>query len=209
MNRGGTGAAVALLCAAGLGCGSDDEGARTVTVTRTVVQTVTAPAAVAAPDTTATAPAAGAAEPLPDGVVAIEGTYAMEEREDDYFGENTVVEDGFDSDWIFETTCAGSECTVSLRRELRDGTFKNLTLEPVEGRDGVYEARSAGRTDCATGDDRPDARQRYSIRVNKTEDLAGRPTATVLDAYYSERTTGCELSSPAGGTVSFRGSLRR
>jgi len=206
MTRGGIGAAALLCAAAAAGCGSDD-GARTVTVTRTVVQTVTAPAATAPTDTTATT----AAEPLPDGVVAIDGTYAMEERTDDYFGENTVVEDGFDSDWIFATTCSGgsSDCTISLRRELRDGTFKNLTLEPVEGRDGVFEARSTGTTGCATGEKRPQARQRYSVRVNRTEDVEGRPTATVLDAYYSERTTGCELSSPAGGTVSFRGSLQR
>lgn len=199
--------ACALAAALLAGCGGDAE-TKTTTVVQTVTQTVTAeaPAPATVPGTETT-PAAGGE--VPAGVVKIDGTFAMEVRDDSYQGENTVVEDANDSDWIFTSDCTADACTIALRRELRSGTFKNLTLEPVEGRENTYEARSTGRTKCATGDEQRPAEQRYSVKVNKSEDVNGVPTATVLDAYYVEEVKGCELTGDARGTVSFRGALQR
>lgn len=204
-----------LVLALGLAACGDDE-----PETKTVVQTVTAPAATpsatpaATPDATtgasgATGPsgATGTAEalpPLPAGVTGIDGTYEVEHRRSDYEGENTTTEDRFGGDeWVFKTTCEAEDCTVLMRRELGNGSYKNVTLEPDADREGVFAGRSTGRTGCATSDARPNARQRYSVKINKTADVDGRPTGTVLDIYYSETTNGCK-NRPASGTVSWR-----
>ena len=202
------------------------------TKTVTITKTVTAPASTPAPAggaTTPTTPTTGAttpegettgeggttpesgtaATPLPAGVVAADGTYAMRTRRSDYSGENTAVDDEFprDSEWIFATTCQGSDCVIQMRRELGSGAFKNVTLKPDPARAGVYVAETSGTTGCATDDTSP-TKQRYSIRLTAPTDVNGRQTAKRMDVYFTEVARGCSLSSVARGVVSWRGNRK-
>jgi hypothetical protein len=206
---------VTATCALGA-CGGG-----TTTKTVTVTKTVTAPAAstpaATAPATTptnpedttqATTPEAGGvtATPLPDGVIAADGKYKMRTRKSDYTGENISVDDEFPSDteWIFTTACQGSDCSLSMRRELGSGAFKNVTLTPDPSRAGVYVGLTAGTTGCAN-DRRSSTKQRYSVRLTAPGDVNGRQTAQRMDVYFTETARGCSLSSLARGVVSWRG----
>jgi hypothetical protein len=139
-------------------------------------------------------------------VIAADGTYKMRTRKSDYTGENTAVDDEFptDSEWVFTTTCQGSDCVVQMRRELGSGAFKNVTLEPDPAREGVYVAETSGTTGCAN-DERSPTKQRYSVRLTAPEDVNGRSTARRMDVYFTEVARGCKLSSLARGVVSWRG----
>jgi hypothetical protein len=159
---------------------------------------------------TPTAPPGGeAAAPLPEGVIAADGTYKMRTRRSDYTGEDTAVDDEFptDSEWIFATTCQGSDCTVQMRRELQSGAFKNVTLEPDPAPPGVYVAETSGTTGCAN-DEKSPTKQRYSIRLTAPTDVDGRQTAQRMDGYFTEVARGCSLSTVARGVVSQRGSRK-
>ena len=189
------------------GCGGDEEPTRTVV--RTVVETVTAPPAEdpassdAAPADPATESPAG--EPLPSGVIAADGTYAMKVRRSDWEGENTTVDDQFGGDrWSFRTECAGTDCTIQMRRELGSGGFKSLSLRPSD-RPNVFEAESKGSTNCATNKKAP-TKQRYSVKLSGPIDVGGRQTARTVDAFFTETTNGCTVK-PARGIVSWRGRL--
>ncbi len=189
----------ALAALALVACGGEPE-------TRTVVETVTAPPPPGAPaPDPSTAPA-----PPPEGAVVLEGTYAMETNEADYEGENIAVDDEFptESEWVFATDCTGPTCTVRMRRELGSGAFKTLTLQPVEGRPGVFAGESTGTTGCVT-EQKAETQQRYSIKLNAPQPVEGRPTATRIDAYFTEETDGCELTDRARGIVSWKGTLLR
>ncbi len=190
---------------------------KTVTVTKTVTTPATTPApapgAATTPTTGATTPTEttpeAAATPLPAGVVAADGTYKMRTRRSDYTGENTAVDDEFptDSEWIFATTCQGSDCVVQMRRELQSGAFKNVTLKPDPARTGVFVAETSGTTGCANDDTSP-TKQRYSIRLTAPTDVTGRQTAQRMDVYFTEVARGCSLSSVARGVVSWRGNRK-
>jgi hypothetical protein len=205
---------LALLAAGGLAACGGGTTAKTVTVTKTV--TVSAPPASAPattptatdPAATATTPADGetAAAPLPDGVVAADGKYRMRTRKSDYTGENIAVDDSFpsDSEWVFTTTCEGTECALAMRRELGSGAFKNVTLGPDPDREGVYVGTTSGTTGCATGARSP-TKQRYSVRLTAPEQVNGRLTAKRMDVYFTEVARSCKLSSLARGVVSWRG----
>ena len=204
----------ALVAALGLtACGGDTE-TKTVTVTKTVTAPADTSGQAQAPQTTepgATTQTEGAqpATPLPAGVVAADGTYAMHTRQSDYTGENTAVDDEFptDSEWVFQTVCQASDCELQMRRELQSGAFKNVTLEPDPQRAGVYVGASSGTTGCA-GDERSPSTQRYSVRLTAPEDLDGRPTARRMDVYFTEIARGCDLSDVARAVVSWRGSRK-
>ena len=190
-----------LLAAGLVACGG---GTTTKTVTETKTVTVTAPgSAQAAPQ------GDPSADPLPAGVVAIEGTYAMRTRKADYTGENTTVDDEFptDSEWTFMTRCESDACTVSMRRELGSGAFKNLTLRPDPARENVYEADTSGTTGCASGGHTSPTKQHYSLKLSAPVDVGGRRTARLVDAYFTETAHGCTLSHTARGVVSWRGKL--
>jgi hypothetical protein len=199
-------------------------GGSTTTKTVTVTKTVTAPApATSTP--TASAPAtttpAGtdttatttnpeqAATPLPQGVVAADGTYKMRTRKSDYTGENIAVDDEFPSDteWIFTTACQGDRCNLQMRRELGSGAFKNVTLDPDPSRPNVYVGETSGTTGCAN-DERSPTKQRYSVRLTAPEDVSGRQTAQRMDVYFTETARGCSLSTTARGVVSWRGNRK-
>jgi hypothetical protein len=215
MRRTGT---LLILAACGLAaCGGGTT--KTVTVTKTVTAPASTPAPAGAPTTpttaattpTETTPEGGetASTPLPAGVVAADGTYAMRTRRSDYSGENTAVDDEFptDSEWIFATTCQGSDCVIQMRRELQSGAFKNVTLKRDPARAGVYVAQTSGTTGCANDDTSP-TKQRYSIRLTAPTDVNGRQTARRMDVYFTEVARGCSLSSVARGVVSWRGNRK-
>jgi hypothetical protein len=196
-------------------CGLAACGGATTTKTVTVTRTVTAPASTAPTTTpatgattpTETTPEDGAAStPLPAGVIAADGTYRMRTRRSDYTGENTAVDDEFptDSEWIFATTCRGSDCILQMRRELQSGAFKNVTLKPDPARAGVYVAQTSGTTGCANDHTSP-TKQRYSVRLTAPADVNGRETAQRMDVYFTEVARGCTLSKVARGVVSWRG----
>ena len=192
------------------GCGGDEEPA-TRTVVRTVVETVAAPpAGDPAPSDGAPAdpaPQSPAGEPLPSGVIAADGTYEMKVRRSDYEGENTTVDDEFGGDrWSFRTECAGTDCTVQMRRELGSGGFKTLRLRP-SARPNVFEAESKGSTGCASTDNkRAPTKQRHSVKLSDPIDIGGRQTARTIDVFFTETTNGCNVK-PARGIVSWRGRL--
>jgi hypothetical protein len=196
--------AAALSLAA---CGGDEE-----VQTRTIVETVTveAPPASAGAQPPPTAQDTPAGEPLPPGVVAADGTYAMETKDTDFVNSNTTVDDRFPtgSEWDFTTTCTGPECTVEMRRELQSGGYKTLMLMPVEDREGVFEVESTGTTECAIGSEEPPTDQRYSLKLNAPEDVGGRQTATRIEVYFTEETEGC-TDDGARGMVSWTGVLQR
>jgi hypothetical protein len=196
--------ALLLALAAGLAACGGSTTTRTVTETKTV--TVTAPgSAQAAPQ------GDSSAAPLPAGVVAIEGTYAMRTRKADYTGENTTVDDEYptDSEWIFKTSCQGDACTVAMRRELGSGAFKNLTLQPDPERENVYAADTSGTTDCANGGHTSPTTQHYSLKLGSPVDVGGRQTARLVDAYFTETAHNCTYSDNARGVVSWRGKLKQ
>ncbi len=194
------------------GCGEGEESA-TRTVVRTVVQTVPAAPAEDSPSTDA-APAdpasqASAGEPLPSGVIAADGRYEMKVRRSDYEGENTTVDDEFGGDgWSFRTECAGTDCTIEMRRELGSGGFKTLSLR-ASARPNVFEGESTGSTGCASTDNkRAPTKQRHSVKLNDPTDIGGRQTARTIDVFFTETTNGCNVK-PARGVVSWRGRLDR
>jgi len=133
--------------------------------------------------------------------------YKIHTRKSDYAGENIAVDDEFptDSEWVFRTTCQGSGCSIAMRRELWSGAFKNVTLQPDPGRDGVYVGETSGTTGCAN-DRRSPTKQRYSLRLTAPEQVNRRLTARRMDVYFTEEARGCALSSVARGVVSWRGS---
>jgi hypothetical protein len=173
-----------------------------------VVRTVTAP-----PPTTpdeGSVPSPAPRGELPPNFVAVEGSYQMEFNRLDFDDYNIVADDKFptESQWEFTTQCAGGRCTVEMRRELESGAFKTLSLEPAEGRPGVFEADSSGPTSCVTGSRRPETEQRYSIRATSPEAIEGRPTATRIEAYLTKTTDdGCNPGDPDRGSVSWKGAL--
>jgi len=194
-----------------IACGGDDEQQEA----RTIVETVTVEAPPAPP--AEQAPAAGDVptdQSLLPGVVGAEGTYAMSVRDSDLDYGFTLDRLPRESEWVFATSCLGSECTIEMRRELSSGAFKTLTLRPADGREGVFEADSTGTAECTFGpDDEAPTDQRYSIKLNAPEDVAGRQTATSLDAYFTETTDACDRpgrrGDVSGGTVSWTGVLQR
>lgn len=204
---------IAILAAAAVvlsACG-DSENA-TKTVVQTVVQTVAADAP--APTQPGVTPPAtttdSAGPPLPDGVIAADGTYEMKFKRSSYEGENIAVqqETPYQSKWEFTTTCKSGECAIAMRRELASGAYKAVTLHPAAGRPNIYEAQSSGTTRCvpaATGR-RVKTSQRYSLKLNTPVDRSGRKTARKLDVYLNETTNLCK-SKPARGIVSWRGNL--
>jgi hypothetical protein len=208
-----TGILLALLATCGLAACGGGTTTKTVTVTKTVTAPAQAPAPATTPpggeDTTATttpAPGSADASPLPDGVVAADGTYKMRTRQSDYTGENIAVDDEFptDSEWIFTTTCQGTTCSVAMRRELGSGAFKNVTLRPDPAREGVFVAETSGTTGCANSKRSP-TKQRYSVRLTTPENVNGRLMAKRMDVYFIETARGCTLSTSARGVVSWRG----
>lgn len=196
--------ALLIVVVAGLTACGGSTTTKTVTETKTV--TVTAPGAAQA-----TPEGDPSAAPLPSGVVAVDGTYAMRTRKADYEGENTSVDDEFptETEWVFKTQCQGDACSLAMRRELGSGAFKNVTLQADPDREGVYVADTTGTTGCATGSNKPPTKQHYSVRITAQDDVDGRPTAKRLDVYFTESTKGCKLSkgATARGIVSWRGSL--
>lgn len=205
--------AIALVAALALAaCGGDDEQQEA----RTIVETVTTeapppPADEQVPPTDEDVPAG---QPLPPGVVGADGTYAMTIRDAD--SDTGLLNDSVPrrSEWVFATSCTGPDCTIEMRRELASGAFKTLTLTPAAGREGVFEADSTGTAECTLGSiDEASSDQRYSIKLNAPQDVAGRRTATRIDAYFTQVTDGCDPPRPfAGvlrGTVSWSGVLQR
>jgi hypothetical protein len=199
---------MALVAALALtACGEDDEQQEA----RTIVETVTTeapppPAEEQVPPTDEDLPAG---QPLPPGVVGVDGTYAMTVRDSDSDGGLSPDRGSRSSEWVFATSCAGVDCTIEMRRELASGAFKTLTLTPAAGREGVFEADSTGTTDCTFGpSDEASTDQRYSIKLNAPQDVAGRQTATRIDAYFTEETSGCDpLPRPGGGDTVQRGTV--
>jgi hypothetical protein len=192
-------------------CGGEGE-TSTVTVTAPPPPAsagAEAPATEGAP--TQTAPTERA---LPEGVVGADGTYQMVFSEADTGGSassNLVDENANklsdpETRWTFATECAGGRCTVQMRRELPSGGgFKAVTLEPAENRPGVYDGTSTGTEEKDDGRECP-TRQRYSIRVYEPTDVAGRPTATRMDAYYTAETdAGCYDDQPVSGSLTWTG----
>jgi hypothetical protein len=210
--------AMALVAALALAaCGGDDEQQEA----RTIVETVTTeapppPAKEQVPPTDEDVPTdedLPAGQPLPPGVVGVDGTYAMTVRDADSDGGFFHDRGSRRSEWVFATSCTGPDCTIEMRRELDSGAFKTLTLTPAAGREGVFEADSTGTADCKFGpSDEASTDQRYSIKLNAPQDVAGRQTATRIDAYFTEATDGC--TGPGGsdevqrGTVSWTGILQ-
>lgn len=172
-------------------CGDDDQSAET----RTVIQTVPAPAddgaLDSAPDGVPTAAA------LPEGVTALQGTYVMrfEDEATDYGNSMTTDEIYPDpAEWRFETTCRADACTVAMRRQLDDGAYKSQTLRGDPQRPDVYTAQSTGMDECGLPAGRPaKTRQRYSVKVNASSPLEGRDTATSIDAYFTETSDSCDI----------------
>lgn len=201
-----------------IACGGDDEQQEA----RTIVETVTVeapppPAEEQVPPTDEDVPTdedLPAGQPLPPGVVGADGTYAMTVRDAD--SDTGLLIDNVPrrSEWVFATSCTGPDCTIEMRRELASGVFKTLTLTPSEGREGVFEADSTGTAGCTLGlIDEASSDQRYSIKLNAPQDVAGRQTATRIDAYFTQVTDGCDPPKPfAGvqrGTTSWTGALQR
>lgn len=195
-----------------IACGGDDEQQEA----RTIVETVTVeapppPAEEQVPPTDEDVPAG---QPLPPGVVGADGTYAMTVRDAD--SDTGLLIDNVPrrSEWVFATSCTGLDCTIEMRRELASGAFKTLTLTPSEGREGVFEADLTGTAECTLGSiDETSSDQRYSIKLNAPQDVAGRRTATRIDAYFTQTTDGCDPPKPFGsvqrGTTSWTGALQR
>lgn len=187
-------------------CGDDDE-----KQAKTIVQTVTAPAAPQTPPPVSTTPTetqppapTTPARPLPEGVVGADGTYTMEVEESDYEGENLIQDEvSPPSDWRFTTTCEGETCSVRMRRELESGGFKMVTLQPAEGRPNVYEGRATSTDECLVDPKKATTRQRYAVRLVGEVDGTGRPTAKRIDVYLTERAPTC--SKETKGTIFWRG----
>lgn len=173
-------------------CGDDEEAE-----TRTVVQTVTAPAPGG--QTTTTTPGASTTEPagpaLPDGLIAADGSYEVKFRDIANEGQEQLgVRDADPGpDWKFATSCEGSRCSVELRRGLPGGGSKTILLTAVEGRPNVYEGSSSSTHKCLTGDKQTvSKRQRYSIKPKSPIDRQGRQTARKIDIYLIQTTNQCE-----------------
>jgi hypothetical protein len=144
--------------------------------------------------------------------VAAEGTYMMTVRDFSSEGSRITVDDErpTESQWTFSTSCAAADCEIQMRRELQSGGSKSLTLMPAEGREGVFEADSSGETACGSiGIPEPSpSEQRYSIKLNASQDVGGRLTATRIEAYFTEETDGClSGGDSASGAVSWTGVL--
>jgi hypothetical protein len=210
-------APIGLLLLAG--CGLAACGGSTRTKTVTVTKTVTAPASTqaqappaSAPATSTTATSTGAegataAQPLPAGVVAADGTYRMRFRDSDYSGENIVVSEQYPdpADWKFATTCQGTTCTIEMQRLLESGAYKNVTLQQDPDRPNVFAGTSTGTASCVQDKHAP-AKERYSVRLTAPENVNGRQTAARMDAYFTVSTRGCPLADLSRGVVSWRGS---
>lgn len=210
--------AAPALTAVLVGCGGGNE-------TKTVVQTVTTPppSTTPAPDstvpTTDTGPTATTPvtkPPLPGGRAAVDGTYRLVLKRYAPKDMSPVPQTTEPSSWFADTQCApASGCTVTLRRPLRSGGFKEYPMRPDGPRN--YSAEVTGEI---TGQDvdplfpcfdqtTARTRERASVRVTKIATADGRPTATALDAYLvirghcgdrDRRTPG-----PFRLTASFRG----
>ncbi len=190
-------------------CGGDGDPAKTV------VQTVTAPAEppVPVPPPTQTRPDTQTApsepsEPLPEGVIGADGTYAVRFKKSDYVTENLIVDEQSpsQSEWRFETTCKGSSCSIEMKRELGSGGFKVLTMRPANGRSRVFEGKTTSTDKCLIDPERVSTRQRYSIRLYDPVDRNGRQTARRIDVYMTEDPEGCEEDTK--GTISWGATLK-
>ena len=198
--------ALATVLAAGLaGCGGDS--AKTVTV---AAPPPAGDTATSAPTTPAVAMPAG----LPDGAIAVEGKYAM--RIAKHGGSQFISsdEDGHENDrrqWVAKTTCA-SACTVQLRRELPNGAFETVTLDPVEGDRTRYASEATIDQDVCARKPSGSATRRVSVKASATRDVDGKALAIRLDGYVvvSQRCDvfdrGAELQKD---TVQYRGTAAR
>lgn len=187
--------AVLLPALAIAGCGGGDD--KPTTVVKTVVQAPTQPtAAPTAPAPTSVPTTATPAEQpdpvanLPEGTPAVSGEFAMEIRSSE---EDTFIssdeDEGEERKWFAAMACDGTDCTVELRRELPQGGFKTLTLRE-DGDPRRYAANSVGGADACgnksgTFGPKGPPRQRLSIRITGTQDVAGQETATRLDGYLT------------------------
>lgn len=204
--------AVAVLVA---GCGGGDKTTastakpKTVTVTTPATSTATPTAPTTTTATTPTSTDGDETSPPPAGTLAANGVYDMAVRTSDWDGENIIVDDENpqDANWRFATNCNGQACTVVMRRALSSGGFKEVQLQPAQGRPGVFEANTSGMTGCATGDRPARTTQRWSVRLHNPKDVDGRQIAASIDAYMTERTKGCPNSSVAVGKISWGGKL--
>jgi len=186
-------------------CGEDGK------QTKTIVQTVTAPAAPQTPPPITTTPGqtqppaqSTPAKPLPDGVIGADGTYTMTVEQSDYKDENLIQDEvSPPSDWRFTTTCQAEKCSVLMRRELKSGGFKMVPLQPAQGRPNVYEGQATSTDECLIDPKKATTRQRYAVRLVGEVDGSGRPTAKRIDVYLTERAPTC--SKDTKGTILWRG----
>ena len=182
--RGGVLVAAALTAIAG--CGGDS----TKVVTKTVVQpppdqSTPATQSVAAPPARDQKPPAN----LPAGAIAIQGRYTMRIARLHDSGYLKGIDDGREDDarlWVATTACA-TRCTVKLRRELDNGAFETVMLDPVEGDPTRYAGEAKLDEDYCNVNPVGAAVRRISVKASATRDVDGKAVAIRLDGYHVVR----------------------
>jgi len=206
--------------AVGVGsCGGGD--ATTKTVVQTVSQTpaATPPATATAstpsePATAAPSAAAAAVANLPDGAVALQGSFRMKVVR---VANNNFLIPGQQNDekgaarlWVAETQCAAGACRVRLRRELPSGGFERSTLKQGAdarsfGETAKIQKKYCGNPDTSSGP----AIKRTSVHISAVEDRAGQPTAIRIGGFVTLSQTCATGGARLAGhsTLAFRGTL--
>ncbi len=190
------------------GCGDDGE-----TATKTVTapaETVTVTEAAPAPSepteesgATGPAKAKSAGQPLPAGVVGVDGRYLLETANQASEGAN--IGDRFFS---YEepsnavTTCSDATCSVEFRLGLKSGGSKAYTLEADAEREGTYVGTFKGQVECA-GEGRVPSRERIAVRAGSATEVRGRQVAGRLSVFITTTAT-CD-ERPAKSVVTLRG----
>lgn len=210
------------------GCGGTETVTKTVTATQTKTETVTTEAATPPPtDTTSTEIDAAAdppppAEPLPDGVVGLDGTYLLTEADANCSGRNfnctpiaenryEETEDAQERRARATTTCSSSgDCTVRFGLGLNSGGEKIYELEADPDREGTYVGTATGQADCGSGGATRPTKERVSARAASTTDATGRVVADRLDVFLTIRVTCTNiLRENVKSSFTFRGALRK
>lgn len=220
---------LAVLAVLLAGCGGTETVTQTVTETETTTETVTTEAATPPPtdtDATSTETDASAdtrppAEPLPEGVIGLDGTYILTEDDSDCSGFNfncgPIEENRFEDEDAERraratTTCtSATACTVRFGLGLDTGGEKIYELEADPDRKGTYVGTATGEAGCGPDDAPRTTKERVSARAASTSDATGRLVADRLDVFVTLRVK-CSVSGGDENVKSaftFRGNLRK
>ena len=197
-------AALAGLGVAGCGDDAGDTAVKTVTVKVTAPATTTPSTAQSSGTSESRTTGTDAGPMLPEGVVGIDGRYALRFKKSQNSGETISTRFAY----YFEpsdatTTCSSGVCSVALRMGLKSGGSKRYTLKSDPARERTYLGTSASRAECFP--DRPvPARERLALRATAVEDVRGRQVAKRIDLFVTT-TARCD-GKAAGEVVALRGS---